>query len=441
MDAIKIEGGQLLSGTVVIQGSKNVFHKILGACVRWPGVFNLTGVPQIQDAAWLLEQFQFIGGIVTKGGGVTILDSRPISPLLINQGMAEKSSGTFLFAGALLARFGQVEIAPPGGDKIGFRPVGYHLEAFKAMGAVVEEEKNGQYLISANTLSAYWYKFAGRTVNGTVNAILAATAASGEVLLENCAVESDILDAINFMRQLGASIEITDNEAGIISVKPGTQTKPKLNYTLIADSNATATYAIAGALCGRSLVLENINSADTLPLWEFLEAVGTKVHMDQEARSVVISQGEFKPHPHTLTGYLPPKFSTDWAPMAQVLLTQLPGKSEYYETVFSNRFAHVPELCKMGARIWLHDKNLDQWVAGSEFSQDKSYDRSRYHGSTKLTGREVYANDIRNGAALVLAGLVADGLTTVRNAVHLQRGYEDIVNHMGSLGAEISWTD
>lgn len=140
--SIRITGGKELSGTVDIQGSKNAFHKVLGVCVRWPGIFHLEGVPDIQDAKWLLELFEYLGGTVRKEGTTTILDSRALMLKPIGPDRAETSTGTFLFAGALLARFGSVEIASPGGDQIGRRPVNYHIAVFEAMGAKVEKNED-----------------------------------------------------------------------------------------------------------------------------------------------------------------------------------------------------------------------------------------------------------------------------------------------------------
>jgi len=436
-NSIKIIGGDLLSGSVTIQGSKNAFHKVIGSCVRWPIVARLRGVPKIQDAEWLIEQFEYIGGIVTRSGSITTLDSRSISPRVIGVELAERSSGTFLFAGALLARFGEVEIAPPGGDKIGYRPVNYHLAAFEALGASVT--KHGlNYRIVADSLVGAEFVFPGKTVNGTVNAVLAATGADSTVKLSGCAIESDIENSFDFMNQLGARIEIIDRKRGIVRVTPA-EVKSKLDFNIIADRNATATYAIAAALVGRKITMENINTADTSPLWLFLEEAGSSVEIKEQSKTAVISLGERKAVSKVVEGRIPPEFSTDWGPMVQVLLTQLPGGSEYHEMVYSNRFAHVPELVKMGADAQLHDIDENDWVDPSSFSQEKSYDRCKFEGPTKLHGTTVTANDIRNGAALVLAGLVADGETIVRKAIHVQRGYEDMVKTLQNLGANVSW--
>ena len=196
-ESIHIFGGKSLTGSIRIQGSKNAFHKILGGCVRWPSVVHLTGVPDIQDAHWLLEQFEYIGGVIHRKENVTILDSTAVSPHPIGSEFAEKSSGTILFAGALLARFGEVHIAPPGGDKIGYRPIDYHLSAFEAMGSVVDQKEN-LYIIKASKLQAVNWTFPGKTVNGTVNALLAATGARESTTLRGCAIESDIENAIDF---------------------------------------------------------------------------------------------------------------------------------------------------------------------------------------------------------------------------------------------------
>lgn len=434
---IQIKGGNKLSGSIRIQGSKNSFHKVLGVIVRWPGVYRILDIPAIQDAQWLLDQFEYVGGIVSRDGLVTILDSRHVEPKSIDHDHAEKSSGTFLFAGAMLARFGRVEIAAPGGDKIGFRPVGYHLSAFKELGAEVNE--NGSiHSIASDKLSGTEFTMEGRTVNGTVNAVLAATGAEGESTIHNCVLESDIEDSFEFMRQLGIEVTIVDREKGSVRVIPG-PAKAELEYQLIADRNATATYAVIASLLGDPLTLENVNIVDTSPLWDFLREVGADVQVDTQTKTTIITNARLRPHPEVVEGYIPPQFSTDYMPMIQVLLTQVPGKTEYHENVFSNRFAHVPELAKMGAVTSLHDIDKDKWIDGSDYGASLNLDRCRYEGPVELHGAKVAANDIRNAAALVIAGLIAKGETVVHEAIHAKRGYEDIVQNLTKLGAEIYW--
>ncbi|MDP3957668.1 MAG: UDP-N-acetylglucosamine 1-carboxyvinyltransferase [bacterium] len=439
--SIRINGGKELSGTVAIQGSKNAFHKILGACVRWPGVFRLRGVPDIQDAKWLLELFEFVGGTVVKEVGVTILDSRAITSKPITKSLAEKSTGTFLFAGALLARFGKVEIAPPGGDNIGNRPVNYHLDAFKALGAHVEDV-SGLYRITGENLQGIAWTFPGGTVNGTINAILAVTGAQGKSTLRGCVVESDIENAIEFMNRGGANIKVTSVEEGVIEVTPIETFVTEMEFQIVPDRNATATYALAGVLLCKELALTNANvTYDNDPLWEFLKKVGASVEVNHNTQIVVVKKSSPQPLSETVEGTIPPGFSTDWGPLVQVLLTQLPGKTEYYDTVFTNRFALVPEIAKMGVRATLHEVEKDTWVNPSEFNQASKYDRVRFEGSTILRGAEVRANDIRNGAALVLAGLLAEGQTTISDAIHIKRGYEDMIKVFKTLGADINWLE
>lgn len=436
---IRIHGGRVLSGQLTVQGSKNAFHKVLGAIVRWPGRYRLWHVPPIQDAQWLIEQFEHVGGRVSRNGDSMTFDSRSIQPRRIGPELAERSSGTILFAGAFLARFGEVEIAPPGGDKIGFRPIDYHLAAFTALGVSLAE-RDGHHVLTAAQLHAADFTFPGRTVNGTINAILAATGATGITTLRGCVIESDILDAIAFMNQLGARVTVTDPLAGVITVAAG-QPKAELEYSLVADRNVTATLAVAGALAGRELVIRNINTADTRPLWALFDEIGQPYRLDEAAAELTLSRADLHAPGRVIEGHIPPLFSTDWAPMVQVLLTQIPGQTEYHEMVFSNRFAHVPHLVHMGAQAQLHDSLHDRWVAGESFREAGQYDRCRYTGPAQLHGASVAAHDIRQAAALVLAGLIAEGDTVIREAVHVRRGYGDLVALLRSVGADLAWVD
>ena len=235
-------------------------------------------------------------------------------------------------------------------------------------------------------------------------------------------------------------IKIVDRERGVIQITPTETISEEIDFTIISDRNATATYAIGAALLGEELIIENAHLVDTKPLWSFLREVGARVEVDETAGRAVINRMRPRSLSRMITGEIPPKFSTDWGPMVQVLLTQLPGTTEYYDTVFSNRFAHVPELVKMGAHALLHNVEHGEWVDGSEFTQTGEYDKARFEKST-LHGAEVTANDIRNGAALVLAGLLAEGETVIHQPVHIKRGYEDMVAVYKQLGADIDWND
>jgi UDP-N-acetylglucosamine 1-carboxyvinyltransferase len=433
---LTITGGAKLTGVVRIQGSKNAFHKVLGAIVCTPGVFRIKNVPNIQDATWLQEQFEYVGGKIERNGDVTIFDSRSIEPKTIGSDLATKSSGTFLFAGALLARFGKASIAKPGGDKIGYRPVDFHLQAFQALGATIEE-KNGVYDLQGELRPAD-FTFPKRSVNGTVNAVLAASGASGTTTLRNCALESDIENCFAFLRAIGTRVDVVDSAKGVVHVTPG-KALDLLDFALIADRNATATYAIAGALIGEAVTLENVHTLDTQPLWTFLREIGVSVEVDSASARAVCSKGTYQAYKKTIQGRIPPEFSTDWGPLVQVLLTQLPGVTEYHDTVFTNRFALAPELAKMGAKITLHEVESDTWISANQFDQAHKYDRCRIEGPTPLRGVPVVGNDIRQCAALVLAALIAEGETTIAEAIHVQRGYEDIAAALGSLGAHIAW--
>lgn len=282
------------------------------------------------------------------------------------------------------------------------------------------------------------WTFPGKTVNGTVNALLAASGAKGKSVFSNCVIEADIENAIGCMNAGGANIEIMDVASGTIEVIPTGKFASEIDFKIIPDRNATATYAIVGALFCKELVLSNAY-LDIGPLWDFLRKVGASVEIDKDARAVSIRRMTGKSFSGVLEGKIPPAFSTDWGPLVQVLLTQLPGTTEYYDSVFTNRFALVPELVTMGAKAMLHNATEDKWVSAETYDQMGAYDRVRFEGPRSLHGTNVKANDIRNGAALVIAGLIADGQTVVAEALHIERGYEDMVQKLAGLGAKIEW--
>ncbi|HVX58378.1 MAG TPA: UDP-N-acetylglucosamine 1-carboxyvinyltransferase [Candidatus Saccharimonadales bacterium] len=435
MESIIVRGGKKLSGEIKIQGSKNLFQKIIAACVRWPGEYELTNVPDILDAKWLMEQFVLVGGRLTKHAGVITLDSRHISPATISPKMTQRSRASFLFAGAFLGRFGEATLGLPGGDDIGDRPIDYHIEVFEALGIRATSLDKIIQLSLVNPATQQ-YRLPKPSIGATANALLAARS---EFTLKNCAYDSDILAFLEFLRMLGSDIYFSRKDQSI-TISPA-QSKNSISFDLHGDAHATATYALAAVLAGDQIKLTGINTSDTVPLWNYLERIGADFDLNAVEKNVIIRQSALKNDPVTVAGLTPPDFSTDWGPSVQLVMSQLPGGGTFHEEVFPNRFAHVPEFTKMGVRAQLKEVGSDKWIPAREWSARSIYDYCSIDGPASLHGASVRANDMRAGAALVTAGLIAQGETRITEAVHVSRGYEDMVAILSSLGADIRWED
>lgn len=438
MDKLIIKGNCSLSGEVSVQGSKNAAQKILPATVVFPGEYLIRNLPSIQDSISLTNILRFLGAKVEMLDNHTArIDTCNLHLREIPPEMTETSTGSFLFAGALLSRFGQVKIWHPGGDKIGARRVNWHLDAFRRLGASVTEEQD-YYEVRATRLIGTTIKFTRPTVNGTVNAILGSVRAHGVTMLQNVPLDPEIDNFIEFMQNTGVKVErLHDNQ---IRVEGAESESVKVDVSIIPDRNDAATFAIAGVLGGGPVVLRGIYEEHLLPLLTVLTAAGAKIETksDGQWQSLVIQCDRLLPPGLHVMSRPYPGFSTDWGPMTQVLMTQIPGKSTFHETIFSQRFAHIKYLIQMGADIEYFNPEVDNSVYN--FFADPSaglYHAVRIKGPTRLHGAEVDANDVRAGAALVLAGIIAHGVTQVTSVDQIDRGYELFVERLKQLGASI----
>ena len=438
---IVVRGLARLSGSVYIQPSKNAAQKILPSTALFPGKYRVENLPHIADAAALLEVLRYLDCDVRIESDTAFVDTEDLVNRKIPRDLTARSTGTFLFAGALLARFGKARIAHPGGDRIGPRPVNLHLDAFRALGAEVSEH-SGYYDISAPSLAGTQFRFGARTVNGTVNAILVAAGASGTTVIENAAYDPDIQNVVEFLNSAGCEIKFEDRVAGRIRVVGSARGAGRGTVRVISDRNDAATFAVAAAICRGQVRLVRVAYDDLRPLCDLLTGAGVTWAEGQSDGLPTLSfeSKELRSLSGTVVSERYPGISTDWGPLIQVLMTQVPGESVFEETVYSNRFAHVPELVKFGAQICLASPGCKGLVDGASFDPEMSYKRAYIQGPTKLQGCVVKANDVRAGAALVLAGLASDGVTTVRGTEQVERGYERFVERLQEIGADIQHT-
>lgn len=429
-----------LHGTVAIQGAKNATQKIVPATVLWPGVYILRNIALTEDARALFSILRFLGADITF---VNAHDVRINTENIISQEIPPEltalSTGTFLFAGALLGRFGEAKVWHPGGDRIGKRSVTWHLEAFRRLGATVTEH-DAFYEVHASTLHGSAISFRKPTANGAINAIITAMSAKGTTRIETVAPEPEIQCALDFFQHMGGQIRwVGANTLEVVGTLQGTGSG---DMKVIPDRNDAATFLIAGALGHGPITLHNARSEHLLPLLELLQRVGVTVEIttDGEKPSMTIQCDQLRAMNIQVTTRPFPGFSTDWGPMAEVLLTQVPGKHVFHETIFARRFAHIPELVQcMGAEIQSLDLPVDEQI----YNFDREHIAPFAHaiaisGSSPLHGASVHANDVRAGAALVLAGLIAEGQTEVTGIEQIERGYESFHKRLRQLGASIT---
>jgi UDP-N-acetylglucosamine 1-carboxyvinyltransferase len=423
MDKFVIIGGVPLNGDVRIAGAKNAVLKQMAAAVLTDERVVLRNVPRISDVAILSEVMSDIGFEVGRSGGEGNGHSLAIRATeapwpFVPLDAARKMRASFILLGPMLARFGRVILPNPGGDRIGRRPVDYHVAAMEALGASVAY-RNGYYYASApaDGLRGARIAFPDVTVMGTENALMAATLARGTTVLENAALEPEVDDLIAMLGAMGARIARTGDRR--IEVE-GVDRVGGTEHTVIGDRLEAETFAIAAAVTGGDVVLRGVDPAHLGAFLEVAERAG--VHFSTDAGGLRVLGSRSRPLRAIDVETAPyPGFATDFQAPLSVLLTQAEGVSTIHETIFEDRLDHIRELVRMGASVEVLDER-----------------RARITGPTALHGAEVGIADLRAGATLILAGLVAKGTTVVSGVEHVDRGYELIEAKLIALGAQIS---
>ena len=415
MPKILVRKSGPLEGTVKIDGAKNAALPIIAASLLGTEPIVLEDVPNLVDVKIILKVLESLGAKVEfLSENRVSIDSSKINSFVTDRSLMEKMRASFLVMGPLLARFGRADAFLPGGCAIGSRPIDLHLKGFKILGALIEEEPD--------KISARCEKLYGDTiyldfpsVGATQDIMMAATLAKGETIIENAAKEPEIVDLGNFLNKMGAKI----SGAGTSTIRIiGVEKLGGTVHTIIPDRIEAATFMIAAAITGGKVVVQNCISNHIKPVIAKLKETGAYVVVNEDEDSIFVKGGEKIKGTDIKT--LPyPGFPTDVQAQFMAYLCVCEDQSKVTETVFENRFMHVDELNKMGAIIA---------TSGKE---------ARIAGVRKLVGAEVNATDLRAGAALVLAGLVAEGTTTIGNIYHIDRGYNDFVGKMKSLGANI----
>jgi UDP-N-acetylglucosamine 1-carboxyvinyltransferase len=416
MKQIKIEGKHVLEGTIRISGAKNSAVALIPASLLSDGVVTIDNVPNISDIDALSEILEFLGVTVEKKEGLIKIDSSNLVNREIPEMISSKLRASYYFMSALLGKYKKVEMYFPGGCSIGARPIDQTLKGFKVLGAEVKEEGN-KYTITAENLHGGHVYLDMPSVGATINTILVAVRASGKTIIENAAKEPEIVNVATFLNNMGAKI----TGAGTSEIRiTGVNHLNGCFSEVIPDRIEAGTYIIAGALTGHNLRIENIIPEHVESLTLKLKEIGVPIEIGDDY-AIVSKTSNMKSVNVKTLGY--PGFPTDLQQPLTTLLTQCTGKSILEETIYENRFQNVKYLNKMGANIEINDRKI------------------YIQGPADLKGSEVVATDLRAGAGLILAGLIAEGTTVVKEVEHVLRGYDSIINKLTTVGAKIELSE
>ena len=422
MEKFIIKGGHTLSGKVRISGAKNSALKIMAASILADSKTTLGNIPNIEDVSTMVEVLKTLGAKAraNKKDNTLEIDPSGINSFEAPYELVRKMRASILVAGPLLARFGQVKVAIPGGCNIGSRQIDMHLKGFEDMGARYNVEHG--YINCRARNNGPGARLKGAAINldfpsrgATENIMMAASLASGRTVINNAAREPEITDLAKFLTLMGADIKGAGTDCITIN---GVKSLKGTEYEVMPDSIEAGTFAIAASLCGDGIEIENAAWMNLETFYLNLKEIGVKIEMVDE-NNIKISSQRARYRPTNISTLPHPGFPTDLQPMITVLLSLVSGISIITENVFENRFMYADELNRMGANIKIDGHH------------------AVLKGVEKLSGAPVRAFDLRAGAAVVLAGLIAEGTTEVSDIYHIQRGYEDLEKKLRKLGADI----
>ena len=413
MEQYVIKGGNPLVGEVEIGGAKNAALAILSAAVMTDETVTIDNLPNVRDINVLLDAIREIGAMVERIDAHTVkINASFIRDLKVDNEFIRKIRASYYLIGALLGKYKRAEVALPGGCNIGSRPIDLHMKGFRALGANVDIE-HGMLIASAEKLKGTHIYLDKVSVGATINIMMAAAMAEGKTIIENAAKEPHVVDVANFLNSMGANIRGAGTD--VIRIV-GVEKLHKTEYSVIPDQIEAGTFMFAAAATKGDIMLKNVIPKHLEATTAKLLEIGCEVEEFDDAVRVVAS----KPLQHTQVTTLPyPGFPTDMQPQIAVVLGIATGTSTVTESIFENRFKYVDELTRMGASIKV-ESNI-----------------AIIRGVERYTGARVNAPDLRAGAALVIAGLAADGITVVDDIYYIERGYEDFEAKLAGLGAII----
>ena len=414
MEKLLIKGGNALEGTINCSGAKNAALPMIASTILSDEKVTLKNLPYLQDITTMFELLGSMGSEIVLDESMDFtIKSNNLTDIEARYELVKTMRASILVLGPLIAKYGKAKIALPGGCAIGSRPVNYHLDSLKQMGAKIVL-KNGYIEASAKRLKGANIRFNGITVTGTENIMMAATLAKGKTILSNVAKEPEIIDLAEMLNSMGAKI----NGAGSNQITiDGVDKLSGTSYEIPADRIEAGTYLVAGVVTKGDITIEGINPERLMRVIEKLKSSGAQI--DLTKNSISLSMKKDVPEPVDITTAPFPEFPTDMQAQFSVINAISSGISNIYETVFENRFMHVLELNRMGCDI------------------EVSGNHAVIKGVKSLYGAQVMATDLRASASLILAGLCADGETIVDRIYHIDRGYERIEEKLSYLGANI----
>jgi UDP-N-acetylglucosamine 1-carboxyvinyltransferase len=414
MDALVIHGGSPLKGTIKVGGAKNAALPLMSATLLAPGRHVLENVPRLQDTRTMARVLETLGAHVDFTDHKCIVDTSTVQSVEAPYELVKTMRASVYVLGPLLARFGEARVSLPGGCAWGPRPVDLHIKAMERLGAEVEIEHGYIVARAPKGLKGCHFAFDFVSVGASGNLLMAAALAQGETTIENVALEPDICQLAEFIQLMGGEVEGVGTPT--LRVRGVDSLEPK-QIRIIPDRIEAATYLAAGAMAGESLRVADLEPSHCQAAIDTIRQTGAEIEIS--GNDAVVNRAS-RPRPAEVTTNPYPGFPTDVQAQLMALLTTADGTSRITDTIYRDRFTHVPELVRLGAEIERDDNVVE------------------IHGVEKLSGCPVMATDIRASAALVLAGLVAEGETRISRIYHLDRGYEKLDKKFAGVGAEIT---
>ena len=412
MDKFVIHGGKTLNGTVTISGAKNATLALMPAALLAGGTYRLSNTPILRDVATMSGLLSSMGMKITHSDHTLILDTAGVNRQEAPYAFVKKMRASIYVLGPLVGRYGRAKVSLPGGCAWGPRPVNLHIEGIRKLGATVELER-GYIVAKAGKLTGAHIRFDVSSVGATGNVMMAAVLARGTTVIENAAIEPEITALARFLQSMGARIDgLGTNRLEI----EGVDTLHPADVETIPDRIEAGTFLVAAAMTGGTVTLERVSPQDFSAVMEKLEDAGCLVSSEQTRVTV---KGSAHPTAVDVMATIYPGFPTDMQAQWIALMAIAIGTSVVTDTIYADRFKHVPELVRLGADIELKEN------------------AAVVRGVQRLTGAKVMSTDLRASASLILAGLVADGVTEVLRVYHIDRGYEAIEKKLRSLGADI----
>ncbi len=436
MASFHINGGTPLRGSVRIGGAKNASYKLMIGALLGDTESRLLNFSRISDVTLVSNIISYLGATVTEAGERAIfINPATMSNFAIDQEHGEQGRFSTMFIPALLARFGKATVPAPGGDKIGKRPLDRHWDGLEALGAKIWTE-NGMYQAHTDGLVGTTYRFNKNTHTGTETLVMAAVKATGTTVLENAAAEPEIDDLIEFLNSMGA--QITRVTPRTIKIQGVTELHGAI-HKLMPDRNEAVSYACAAISSGGDVIIENARQEHLEAFLEKLDELGG----GYECGSYGIRFYSKGPLTATdITTEVHPGFMTDWQPLWATLITQAEGISSIHETVMESRFQYVKDLQHMGVRCELYEPTVENPESLYNFNLEDTTESAqhavRIYGKALLKPGECTVQDLRHGATLILASLIAQGNSVIHNIDLVDRGYESLDSRLRSLGARIT---